>query len=448
MKRWATCLSIVASAGATALSVAAPARAEPPARRLTLDECVAIAVQRNPDAVSSTWDVEGARSALAGTRGEYGPKLHVDALVQQWNSPFDIAFAIPGSPGPAPAIRAREAFTWNASVSLIQPVTPLFVIYEKYKMDDLGVDIAEVRRDTTRRDVAFRVAEAYYRLLEASRLTEVATTSVTQLEAQQRQAQSLLDNGVIGKNDVLRAGLALASARQRLIQTRGQVAIARGRLATLMGLASDTAIDGVPFTGEPSPIDEPSPESAEAKAAAQRLEVREVDRRIDQTEHGVTIAHERLFPAVSLVGSYMHVEGSAFQQKDSAYAGLAASWDVWDWGTTTSGIGAADARRGQAHVARSKIVEEVRLEARQAFVNAATAKEALAVARAALAQAEENYRIVSKKFEASTATTFDVVDAEALLTQARAQIEAATYDYLIAQTALQRATGAAAPRVR
>jgi outer membrane protein TolC len=440
---WETCLVV------TLAVAAAPARAqEPAARRLSLDECVAIAAQHNPDALSSELDVEGAKSTRSSTRGEYGPKLHVDALVQQWNSPFDIAFAIPGSPGPAPAIRARDAFTWNATVSLIQPVTPLFIIYEKYKVDDLGVAIAELRRDVTRRDVAFRVAEAYYRLLEATRLSDVAATSITQLEAQQKQAQSLFDNGVIGKNDVLRAGLALAGARQRLIQQRGQLAIARGRLATLMGLSADAPIEGVPFTGEPPPDDEATPESAETHAAAQRLEVREVDRRIDQSERQVTIATERLLPAVSLVGSYMHVEGSAFQQKDAAYAGLAASWDVWDWGTTSGGIGAADARRQQAHVARTKIVEEVRLEARQAFVNTATAKEALAVARAALAQAEENYRIVQKKFEANTATSFDTVDAEALLTQARAQIEAATYDYLIARAALQRATGAAAPRSR
>ena len=52
---------------------------------------------------------------------------------------------------------------------------------------------------------------------------------------------------------------------------------------------------------------------------------------------------------------------------------------------------------------------------------------------------------MTKKFDANAATSFDVVDAEALLTQSRGQVEQALYDYLIASAALQKATGAALP---
>jgi outer membrane protein TolC len=121
---------------------------------------------------------------------------------------------------------------------------------------------------------------------------------------------------------------------------------------------------------------------------------------------------------------------------------------VWDWGTTISGIHEADAKRQQAELARTKLEDQVRLEARQLSVDAGTAKEALAVARVAVAQAEENYRIVTKRFENSASSSFDLVDAEALLTQARAQVESALYGYLVARAALQRATGALLPRVR
>ncbi|HTB75599.1 MAG TPA: TolC family protein, partial [Polyangiaceae bacterium] len=99
----------------------------------------------------------------------------------------------------------------------------------------------------------------------------------------------------------------------------------------------------------------------------------------------------------------------------------------------------------QAILARKKLEDEVRLEARQAFVNAQSSRQALEVARTAVSQAEENFRIVTKKFENNAATSFDVVDAEALLTQSRGQVEQALYDYLIASAALQKATGAALP---
>lgn len=417
-------------------------------RTLSLAECVATAVQRNPDARASNFEVDAAGAQRSGVRGEFGPRVHVDAYLQQWNSAFNLPFALPGAPGPPPVLTVRDAFAWGATVSLIQPLTALWAILDQYKVQDLGVDLASIQRDATRRDIAFRVAEAYFRLLEASRLSEVASTSVSQLEAQLRQAQSLYVNGVIGKNDLLRAGLALASARQRVIQQRGQIILARGNLAVLMGLAPDTPVDPTPVADEPPSDEGPSIEAAEARAVSDRLELRQVDRTISQADARVGFAKKKLLPQINAVGSYAHTEGSVFAQKDAAFVGLTASWDVWDWGTTTSGITEASARREQARLARSKLEDQLRLEARQAYVGATTAREALSVARTAVAQAEENYRIVGKRFAANTSTSFDLVDAEALLTQARAQVETALYDYLLARAALQRATGEASPHVR
>ena len=139
-----------------------------------------------------------------------------------------------------------------------------------------------------------------------------------------------------------------------------------------------------------------------------------------------------------------------FSQTNAGYVGAAASWDVWDWGTTTSGITGAEVRHHQAISARYKLDSEIRLEVRRAYTDLQQSKEARAVARAAVAQAEENYRLITKRYEANAATSFDVVDAEALLTQARAQFETSLYDYLVARAALRRATGdaqeGAAPR--
>jgi outer membrane protein len=414
---------------------------------MSLDECISIAMKNNPDARTSESELEGQKSERSGASGAFAPKVHVDAAVQQWNSAFNLPFALPGV-SPVPVFAVRNSFTWTASVSLIQPITPLLAIYDQYKVQDLGVDIAAIQTAVARRDVAFRVAESYFQLLEAARLTEVAAASVKQLEAQEKQAQSLLNNGVIGKNDLLRASLALATARQRLIQTKGNVSIGRSRLAAGMGMTPGSPIDAAPFAGDPPASSEPSIESAEAHAVAQRLEVRAVDRRIEQADRSKSFAKKKLLPQINLVGNYTHFDGSAFQQADAAYVGLIGSWDVWDWGTTLSGIASADAKLQQAQIARAKLDDEIRLEARQAFVQATTAREALDVARAGVVQAEENYRIVQKRFENATSTSFDLVDAEALLTQSRAEVENALYGYLIARIALQRATGTPLPSVR
>ena len=212
-----------------------------------------------------------------------------------------------------------------------------------------------------------------------------------------------------------------------------------------MGRTPGEAPAPAPYTSEPPPLGEPALESAEARAVAQRLELRDLARQVDQAGSNVAFAKKKLLPVVNAVANYTHTEGSQFQQADAAYVGLTAAWDVWDWGTTLGGIHQADAKLHQAVLARKKLEDQVRLEAREAYVNAESAHEALGVARTAVSQAEENYRIVTKKFDNNAATSFDVVDAESLLTQARGQVEQALYDYLIACAALQKATGAPLP---
>ena len=413
---------------------ATPAFAQSAPQRMSVDDCIATALQHNPDILTGNAEVEEAEATRRGAAGMFGPKLRVDAYAQQWDRPF----AFPGFG------TVRDPFTWNATVTLTQPITGLFAIYDNYKLKDIGVDVAAMRREASKRDIAFRVTEAYYRVLQTMRLSEVAVASVDQLNGQLKEAKSFYANGVVGQNDVLRADVAVANARQRVIQLRGQISIARAQLASLMGLPADAVIEPQALIGEPPPRDAMTIEDAEKRAVAGRVELAELDRRIEQAGKGVSLAKARLVPQVNVVGSYIHNEGSFFAQMNAGYVGATASWDVWDWGTNYSTIGEAKARVRQVMAARAKIDETVRLDARQAYVNVATAAEGLDVAKTAVASAEENFRLVTKRYEANAATSFDVVDAESLLTQARGQLQTSLYDYMIARAALARATGGAA----
>jgi outer membrane protein len=406
-------------------------------RRMSLSDCVTTALRNNADVRTARDDEAIAKAQLSETIGQTLPRIHTDLALQEYTSSFNVAF------GPFPPFPLHAPTVWSFSVAAIQPLTALVPLIDQAHLRDLGVDIAAIRRESMRRDVAFRVIEAYYRLLESERLAEVAVQSVDQLEGQVKQANSFHDAGVVSRSDVLRADLALASAKQRVIQQRAQVALGRARLATAMGIAPQTPVEPEPLSNEPDTrAGRVSIEQAEQ--TAERVELRELDRRIDQSKVGVRIAWYKLGPQVNLVANYTHNDqGVALQlfEKDSFWIGGTLSWDVWDWGTNIAGIHEADARLRQARTARDKMRDQLDLEVREAFLNVGTAAEGTVVAKAAVASAEENFRLVNKRYDANTATSFDVVDAENLLTQARAQLYTSTYDYLVARAALRRATG-------
>src|SRR5207245_314714 len=104
-----------------------------------------------------------------------------------------------------------------------------------------------------------------------------------------------LANGVIGRGDELRAELALATAKQREISARGQVVLLRGRLASLMGMPPDSPVDPAPVANDPPANEEMSLESAEQRAVAQRVELKELSQRIDRADASVSAQRMKLF---------------------------------------------------------------------------------------------------------------------------------------------------------
>ncbi|MBI5507447.1 MAG: TolC family protein [Deltaproteobacteria bacterium] len=444
------------------VATAAAAAEDPGARRLTLKECLALAAAANPDLKSADSELEAAAAGRRGALGSFGPKLKVEGSYLRWDEPLYIDFAAslgplmqaigpllqaagvvidPASMQPMPV---REQYTKAVTATVTQPLTPLWTIYEAYRLRDLGVDVAAIRRQMTQNDVAYQVTEAFYRALQARGLAQIAERSVAQISSQVDRARAFLAQGMVGENDVLRAELGLAAANQRLIQMRGTVTLASGRLALLIGLPADTVLEPVANLDRTPATEIPESAEIQRRAIDKRPELKELAARTDQARAAKTLAWSRMVPTVAALGSYSYNKGSMFQPERSWYVGGVMAWDVWEWGATYAGIDEADARLTQALELRTKIENLIRLEAHSAVVSLTGSAEALRVAERAVRQAEENFRIENKRYEAAASTTFDVLDAETLLTTARTQQQTALFDLQIAAAAIVRVTGAGA----
>lgn len=407
------------------------------ARTVSLEETVAIAQKQNQDIRASMAEVEAADAGRRQVKGMLFPRLRVEANLLRWNQALELSF---GAPGSAPLV-VREAWTSTASVSLIQPVSGLIALLDAYELRKIGVDAASLRADIRKREVAQQAVEAYYRARQAARLLDVSRQSIEQIEAQVRRARNLEARGVVGRNDVLRAEVTAASARQRMLQATAALSLAQARLAFVLGVDGELAAAPIPAGSDPAPLDLRL-EECERRAGAMRPELRELDARLSQAAAGVRVARAKLLPQINAVATYQHNEGLGFAQpKNAGYVGALLTWDAWDWGTTPAGISEARAQEAQVLAAADKVRAAIRLETRSAYMTASTTHAALAVGRKSVEQAEENLRIETKRYEASAATALEVLDAETLLTQARAQQETTLYDFLIARSALRKAMG-------
>jgi outer membrane protein len=416
---------------------------------LSLDQCVAIALKENPEMASANYEVDSAVAKKNVARGGYSPRLKMDAGVQRWDSEFSaplfaaVAQACPSCDRDAlmTPFLLRPQWTWSVGMTLVQPIGALWTVREANVLTKLGVDIAEIKRKEARRDVAFQVTEAYYRLLQTKSMAAVAEKSVDQVTAQVKRAQTFFKRGAVARNDVLRAELGLAASQQRLIQANGMVSLARGRLATLMGRSPDTEVDPVDIAGEPTARPLLPVGQAEQQAVDTRFEIKEIAAHIEQATAGVRMAKSKMVPQVNAVANYTLASASLVGLPKSWFIGATASWDIWEGGSTYHGIDDTKAQLAQAVAARRKAEDAIRLDARNAHVGVTTSAEAIEVAKQAVEQAEENFRIEQKRYESTSNTSFDVLDAETQLTAARGQHQAALYDLILAQANLDRAMG-------
>src|SRR5262249_37653542 len=108
-------------------------------------------------------------------------------------------------------------------------------------------------------------------------------------------------------------------------------------------------------------------------------------------------------------------------------------------------------RAGEVHVAEADIMaasanaqallDAITLEVTLAFRGVGAAHARIELSRPAVAEAEENLRLVRTRYRNGNATPTDIVDAESTLTRARQRFTVATYDYLIALIRLDYAVG-------
>jgi outer membrane protein TolC len=446
-------------------------------RRLSLSDAVKLALKQNTQLKLEQAKVEEADATRKSARGHYGPKVVVDGNLMVWDSALPFEFEMPDpadldmealakKAGVTPIQLAttftkyadlftvmpvlfdlgdiRDQVTAQLSVTLAQPITPLLQVHSGHKAAARVADAARQDQKSKETEVAHQVSATYFRLMQAQRFAEVAQTGVDQVEAHLKRARHFHTAGLIGKQDVLKAQLELARAKERVIKARTGVSLARSGLALLLGLSLDEKLVPTEKVEDPPRAFGLDLRRCVERALDQRSELKAMKRRREAAEAGHARAKWDLIPQLSAVATYQHTRGQGtFFPENAFFAGGVLKWELWDWGGKYYAMKAANKKTRQAELGLRLLRDGIQLQTKKAYLELNQSREALAVARAAIVEAEENYRIETKRFEANANTSTDVLDAQLALTRAKLSYTTALYGYYIARAALMRAMGQA-----
>jgi len=438
------CIKLLVAAALVVLPAFAVAADNP--AQLTLDRAIAIALEQNPEFRTSGLGVQGAEHRKKAAGADFLPKAGTSYTYARLNEPP--RFKMPAGDVYPQKINAvmgtQNVYQWDLHV--VQPLFTGGEIYNKYKLEKLGVDVARLKNETARDDLIYSVKATYFNILKAQKLREVALQAVAQIQSHEKTAGDFFAQEMIAKNDLLEAQVRLAQAEQDLVRADEGVEIAKAVFNTVLHQDVNTPVD----IAEISDAEKLSLSLTEGQALAleRRPVISEIDTTIKQAQTGVKLAQGTYFPKAFLVSTYNRqgnqadMRGTLYQDAEYWRVGVNLDWTFWEWGKKGNVVGEQKVKLLEAQEAKKGIVDKVMLQVKDAWLRCDQNWKNITVSRTAISRAEENFRIYQNRFSQQMSTTTDVLDAQTLLTHARSNYNAALYDYLIARAMLENAVAA------
>jgi outer membrane protein len=407
-------------------------------RTLTVEQVVEMVQRSNPRVLEVLANSRAGADLERSALGRMLPSVHVSEEYQHWNSAYDIPFG-------KNEFSVRGQNPNYLSVSGDQPLLGLIHLSHERDAEGSRAEATLAQLETARAELKATVELQYLRLFEAKAMEDIAKASEGELSEQVAVTQARLNAGVLTTADLLRVQVAVANAKQQEIQARSQGEVARASLLGAIGLPqSDTST----VFAEPSTLLErartapPRLEDAERQADAMRPELKEKRLKIDVARHVEKGRLYSLLPELDLEASYLNTYESLFNPTNAAYVGVKANWAIFEWGNSWYAHKAAAEQTEAARREAEGEQREVGVEVASNLAETRASAAAVDVGQQTIASAEEAYRVTQALLKAGSATTTDLLDAEAALTQARLNLTRARYEQAIAKVALGRSLGA------
>ena len=295
---------------------------------LTLDEAQQqAAVASNPLVRLGELQVEAAKQHRKGVEAQYFPNMSTSFFDLHYNKhPGQVLSA--GPPQVAVNIITKDSNSLN--LMAVQPVTPLFSIYQLAKIARADENIARAKAGMPLAQTASNVEKTFFELLVAQRELTSSKAHAKTIQAKWLRASNSGVTRISSEQET-----DVISAEKAVTGPASKVKELTASLDEMIGLPEATKLELI----APDPlVENVSLNEADEKATA-NSEVIEAEQTAIKAHAGLTATKLQYVPTVGVIGGY------AFQNainlvlpKSFGYIGVSASWTIFDFGKREHGV--------------------------------------------------------------------------------------------------------------
>lgn len=405
----------------------------------TLTEAWSMALANDRIVAAVDADLEAAQAAERAARAARFPRLETTASYARYTEAPSLEVVTPDFAFRSPVI-FDDNDTVLASAQLSLPLFTGGTLSAGISASKDNRRAAEASRVQVLADLKLDVASRYITLLRAERTLSAAAAAAESLSAHVRDVEAMLERDLVARSDLLAARVTFANAEQQRLKAENTLQLARAlynrrlgeplnRAAKLSSLPDSGTLDGrsIDELIEISQRNRPETTILAAQARALGAQAR--------AERG------KLLPQVALVGRYDHLETTILDREDFTSVGVGVRWTMFDGGQTRQRARALQ-RQGKAVELRlADLRSLLEVEVQEALLAIVEADARRAVARAAVAEADENLRISRELYGAGLATNTLVLEAVTLQESASGNRDDASFDAQFSRLRLAHAIG-------
>jgi outer membrane protein TolC len=403
-------------------------------RQLTLHDAIQAALENNATVqIAVEQEIQAAarseeqRAALLPNIGGNGSYINQSVNLGARGIRFP---GIPTRVGPFDVYDARLQYS--------EPILDVSLI-RRYQATRRSREASEFDTEAARNRVAAMVARLYFNVQRARAMTDTVRAQLELDNSLLQLARDRQEFGVGTGLDVTRSQSRLAADQHRLLQTENEARTAELQLLRAMGERPGFALNLTDALASAAIPVEAADEAVNV-ALRNRPELKAEQQRIEAARLGVRGAASERLPAVQAFADYGdNGASSAFVPTRSI--GVQVQLPLFDGGRRGAHRTLSESQLRQAEIRAKDLRDDIEFDVRVAVDNMASAQAQLRAAEESLNLSQQELSLARLRFEAQVTTQLDVVNAQALLAEARSRQVNAVFALRAAEVEYRRATG-------
>jgi len=315
------------------------------------------------------------------------------------------------SSGGGMGVEPSQLLLGQASASV--PVFAGFKIKNAIKSSELMVDLSNLQIEATKENVVWQAINLYFGLYKTQRSIDVLNENLVRANQRVKDFQNFLDNGIIARNDLLRAKLQASNVQVAIDEAETQYKNINYRLNLLTG-QDESKIVHVDNVETLKTINQNSQDYVN------RTDVKSYDVKNQIADSQIKIAKAAYYPQLAVSAGYIAMDiDKVASVTNATNVGVGLKYDLSSLYKNKAEVEIAKAQKLENEMQKETTIDKAKVEMNEAFQKYDLAKKKNNVYKEAVEQANENYRIVKDKNDNGLADTDDLLEADVQQLQAK-----------------------------